>query len=63
MSGYLGFERTGHKEVDAIIETVENAGDAYHHTSQWADDEYGESYISVINKKIRAVAEALNLSK
>jgi len=34
MSGYVDLKRTGHKEVDAILAAIEDAGDGFHHTSQ-----------------------------
>jgi len=61
MSGYLYFERTGHKEVDEILWRIEQAGDGYHHTSQWDESEKGEpSYMDKINEAIRAAKVALN---
>lgn len=61
MSGYLYFERTGHKEVDEILTMIERAGDGQHHTSFWDDSEDGNpSYIDQINEKIRAAKVALN---
>jgi hypothetical protein len=60
MSGYLYFERTGHKEVDAIISMIERAGDGYHHTSEWGESEKGKlSYIDQINEKILEAKAAL----
>lgn len=38
MAGYLQFDKTGVPEVDAILEELRQAGDAYHHTSQWGDE-------------------------
>jgi hypothetical protein len=61
MSGYLYFERTGHKEVDEIIEMIEEAGHGYHHTSEWDCEENGKpSYITKIDEKIRAAKIVLN---
>lgn len=60
MSGYLYFERTGHKEVDAILAMIERAGHAYHHTSGWQESEEGKlSYLDQIDEKIRAAKIAL----
>ena len=60
MSGYLDFKRTGHKEVDEILEAIERAGDGFHHTSQWDDDlGDGKSYIDLIDEKIEAAQLAL----
>lgn len=42
MSGYLYFDRTGHKEVDEILSMIERAGDGHHHTSFWDDSENGD---------------------
>jgi hypothetical protein len=61
MSGYLDFERTGHKEVDEILWRIEQAGDGYHNTNQWSDSENGEpSYMDKINEAIRSAKVALN---
>jgi hypothetical protein len=61
MSGYLQFGRTGHKEVDDILQMIENTGQSYHHTSQWGDNENGApSHIDQINEKIRAAKTSLN---
>jgi len=69
MSGYLQFERTGHKEVDDILWMIEQAGDAYHHTNQWHDSfKFSDgivepSYIDQINQKIREAKIALDKGK
>lgn len=61
MSGYLYFDRTGHKEVDEILSMIERAGDGHHHTSFWDDSENGDpSYIDQINEKILAAKKVLN---
>ena len=36
---YYSFTPTGQREVDLILYAVARAGKAFHHTSQWADDE------------------------
>lgn len=61
MSGYLrkAFIRTGIAVVDDIIQEIENAGDSYHHTDRWRDDEYGPSCIDKINEKITIAANTL----
>lgn len=60
MSGYIDLKRTGHKEVDAILDAIERAGDGFHHTSQWDEDlGHGKSYIDIINEKIDAARTAL----
>ena len=64
MSGYLDFKRTGHKEVDDIIWEIEQAGDSYHHTSQWdessklSDGTIEPSWIDKINEKILIAKKA-----
>lgn len=64
MSGYLYFDRTGHKEVDDIISMIEQAGDGCHHTSFWDDSEDGRpSYIEQINEKIAIAKKALDQCK
>ena len=52
MSGYLFFRKTGVKEIDKILSKLEEAGHAYHHTSQWQEEGYsGEpSYVDQIQK-------------
>lgn len=43
MSGYLFFDKTEVSEIDDILEAIENAGHAYHHTDCWNDEpEYGD---------------------
>lgn len=60
MSGYLYFERTGHKEVDEILKAIEDAGDRYHHTSFW-DESYDDkpSCLDIIDQKIALARIAL----
>lgn len=64
MSGYLSFNRTGHPEVDTILDAIETAGDAYHHTSQWGDEcswqDDKKSYIDIIDEKIDLARIALS---
>ena len=61
MSGYLNFDRTGHDEVDAILDAIERAGDGFHHTEFWDEDlGKGQSYMDIINEKIKKAKEALN---
>ena len=64
MSGYLEFKRTGHKEVDAILQAIEDAGDAYHCTSNWNEESAsGKSHIDIINEKIEEVQKELELEQ
>ena len=58
MSGYLNFKPTGVPEIDAILRAIEVAGDAYHHTEDWGDDDNGESHIDRIQKAADAAALA-----
>ena len=58
MSGYLSFERTGHKEVDDILSMIEKAGDGYHHTEMWIEGD--PSYHDMIDEKIRLARIILN---
>lgn len=61
MSGYLRFNSTGVPAVDAILQAIENAGDYYHHTSQWQDSDDGEkSQIELIDEKIDEARVILN---
>ncbi len=64
MSGYLGnLHRTGDAKFDAVLDMIERAGDMYHNTSQWQDDndwlEDKRSCIDLINEKIDAIGEKL----
>ena len=60
MSGYLGFKRTGHKEVDEILQAIEEAGSGYHCTSDWDEELYsGKSYCDLIDEKIEAAKISL----
>ena len=55
MSGYLRFQRTGLEVVDDILSTIERAGDAFHHTSQWQEKTDwldGKSCDDLIDEKI-----------
>ena len=64
MSGYLSFKRTGHKEVDAILQAIEDAGDAYHCTSNWDEESAsGKSYSDIINAKIEEAQKELELER
>ena len=61
MSGYLSFKRTGHKEVDGILQAIEDAGRDYHCTSYWDDElDSGKSYCDRIDEKIEAAKVSLN---
>jgi hypothetical protein len=60
MSGYICLKRTGHKEVDEILNAIESAGDCWHHTSQWSEEGYdGKSSMDRINEKIEAAKRVL----
>ena len=53
MSGYLEFDKTGNKELDAILEDIVNAADA---CSNWDEETAnGKSYNDIINEKIEEV--------
>ena len=61
MSGYLSFKRTGHPEIDNILDAIERAGDGFHHTSQWDDDlGDGKSYADLIDEEIEEAKKALD---
>jgi len=63
MSGYLHYDKTGVPEVDEIIEALEDAGNAFHHTDGWGDKlEWldGESHNEIIQQKLKACAERIN---
>jgi hypothetical protein len=64
MSGYLRFNRTGNEKFDAVLDRIEEAGDCYHHTSQWNEDisyrEDGKSCIDLINEAIDAAIKEGN---
>lgn len=66
MSGYLAFNRTGNIKVDAILDLIENAGDAFHHTSEWNEPiewEDNKSYIDLIDEAINNVAASDLISR
>jgi hypothetical protein len=54
MSGYLDFNRTGFAPFDAVLSKIEDAGNGFHHTSQWTEeiDGVGKSYNDQINELI-----------
>jgi hypothetical protein len=64
MSGYLSFSGTGSPLIDAILQALESAGDAYHNTVQWDEpaEEGGPSYIELIQQAANAAAAALTAS-
>ena len=59
MSGYISLNRTGFAPFDDALSSIEEAGDSYHHTSQWLDDGWnGEKpYIDQINERIAFAAD------
>jgi hypothetical protein len=62
MSGYLSFTRTGNALVDDILSAIENAGDSFHHTSDWQDKNDwldGKSCIELIEEKIEIARQQL----
>ena len=60
MSGYIELNRTGFAPFDDALSLIEEAGDAYHHTSQWIDDGWtGEKpYLVQINESIEFAAKS-----
>ena len=61
MSGYLWFHRTNVPEIDEIIEQLEDAGTAYHHTSQWDEESIsvpGKSHMDLIQEALEKAASA-----
>ena len=66
MSGYIELNRTGFAPFDDALSLIEEAGDAYYHTSQWIDDGWnGEKpYLVQINESIAFAAKSyLNLQE
>ncbi len=61
MSGYLNFNKTGNTDFDEVLSAIEMAGDAYHDTSQWQDENefYDDkrSELDKINALIDKLAE------
>lgn len=62
---YFTLDATGVPEVDLILENMAKAGKAFHHTSEWDDDdcrEYnnGLTYIESIQNAANACAAAWN---
>ena len=60
MSGYIELNRTGFAPFDDSLSLIEDAGTAYHHTSQWIENGWnGErSYLDQINESIAFAANA-----
>ena len=60
MSGYIELNRTGFGPFDDSLSLIEEAGDSYHHTSQWLDEGWnGEKpYIDRINESIEFAANS-----
>ena len=60
MSGYIELNRTGFAPFDDSLALIEDAGTAYHHTSQWSEDGWdGERpYLDQINESIAFAANA-----
>ena len=60
MSGYIELNRTGFAPFDDALSLIEDAGTAYHHTSQWIEDDWnGEKpYLDQINESIAFAANA-----
>ena len=60
MSGYIRLNRTGFGPFDDSLSLIEEAGDSYHHTSQWLDEGWnGEKpYIAKINESIEFAANS-----
>ena len=60
MSGYIELNRTGFGPFDDSLSLIEEAGDSYHHTSQWLDEGWnGEKpYIAKINESIEFAANS-----
>lgn len=66
MSGYIELNRTGFAPFDDSLSLIEDAGTAYHHTSQWIENGWnGErSYLDQINESIAFAAKSyLNLQE
>lgn len=60
MSGYLSFNKTGNNDFDEILNAIERAGDAYHHTSQWQDKNEGDNDERSELDKINALIDKLS---
>jgi hypothetical protein len=56
---YYGFTATGVEVIDRILAEVAWAGKAYHNTSQWVDDDNGESMVERIQTAADSAAAAL----
>lgn len=56
---YFTFSATGVAEIDRILEAVAMAGKAYHSTEYWADEDHGESFVSLIQRRAIEAAQAL----
>ena len=60
MSGYIRLNRTGFGPFDDSLSLIEEAGDSYHHTSQWLDEGWNDEkpYIARINESIEFAANS-----
>jgi hypothetical protein len=61
MSGYLDFKYTGVREIDNIIDQLEYAGNAYHHTAYWDDEAFGhpgKTHKELIQEALEKAANA-----
>lgn len=58
---YYWFSKTGVREIDEILSAVAMAGKAYHHTSDWGNDDYyeGHSVVDLIQEMADRAAMAL----
>ncbi|MEK9736093.1 MAG: hypothetical protein VW239_02065 [Candidatus Nanopelagicales bacterium] len=57
MSGYLFWNKQSDPQAQAILDALTRAGDAYHHTMSWGDDDYGDG--SCLDHIEKAVTTAL----
>lgn len=53
---YYCFDPTGDPDIDLILAAVAAAGNGYHHTDGWNDDDNGPSYVAQIQEAANRAA-------
>ncbi len=62
MSGYLQWD-TDDTPAGRILAILTRAGNAYHNTEQWQDDDYGDgSYVDQIEEVVRQECRQLDMT-
>ena len=56
---YYSFTSTGVECIDRILSAVAIAGNRYHNTDCWNDDDYGPSAVEIIQEEADKAAEEI----